>query len=95
MTRPSGVGSVDDEFDDRPRRRKKTKIEKPAYADFKETRQGRQQLQCECGCQAWHLWDDQVASCSNCGLPEPIIQFTIRDTEEAAEFLDTVMGNAS
>jgi ribosomal protein L37E len=82
---------VEDEFDDRPSRRKKTKITKPAYADFKETRQDKNQLTCECGSQSWHLWSDMVASCSTCGLPEPIIQFTIRDTESAAEFLEELM----
>ncbi len=89
MTRRYGEDQSPDEFDERPRR--KVKITKPSYADFKEKRDGKQQLTCECGSQHWHLWDDQVASCAICGLPEPIIQFSIRDAESADEFLDDIM----
>lgn len=90
MTRQYGESQEPEEFDERPAR-KKVKITKPAYADFKEKRDGKQQLTCECGSQHWHLWDDQVASCAICGLPEPIIRFSLRGAEEADEFLDMVM----
>lgn len=96
MARRSGSenAETEEEFDEReyrPSKPRKVKITKPTYADFKETRDGRQQLTCECGSQIWQLWDDQVAACGTCGLPEPIIQFSIRDAESADEFLDAVM----
>lgn len=84
---------VFDERDYRPGKPRKIKITKPNYADFRETRDGRQQLTCECGSQVWQLWDDQVAACGICGLPEPIIQFSIRDLEDAETFLDNVMNS--
>lgn len=58
---------------------------KPAYPDFKETRGGKKQLQCECGGQAWHLWDDDVVSCATCGLPETAVSFEMLN-DEVAEF---------
>jgi hypothetical protein len=93
MAKQFGPSESPEEFDEgdyRPKRHK-VKITKPSYADFKETRENRSQLTCECGSQHWHLWDDQVASCAICGLPEPIISFSIRDGESAEDFLDAVM----
>ena len=95
MDKLSGDVLAEEVFDEReyraPRKRK-IRYNKPTYADFKETRDGKSQLTCECGSQVWQLWDDQVAACGICGLPEPIIQFVIRDAEEAEKFLESVMG---
>lgn len=96
MARQFGPDESPEEFDPgdyRPRRARKIRINKPTYADFKETRDNKQQLTCECGSQVWQLWDDNVAACGICGLPEPIIQFSIRDAEEAEEFLENVMNS--
>jgi hypothetical protein len=93
MARQFGNDAAE-EFDERayaPPKKRKVKITKPTYADFKETRDGKNQLTCECGSQVWQLWDDHVAACGICGLPEPIISFSLRGAEEAEEFLDNVM----
>jgi len=94
MGKPFGSEGAEefDEGDYRAPRKRKIRYNKPTYADFKDTRDGKQQLTCECGSQVWQLWDDQVAACGTCGLPEPIIQFSIRDAEEAEKFLEIVMG---
>lgn len=59
------------------------RLQKPNYPDFKETRDGRKKLQCECGSQNWQMWDDDVVSCAICGLPETMITFTLLGDEEA------------
>lgn len=56
---------------------------KPTYPDFKETRENKRQLQCECGSQIWHLWEDDVTSCATCGLPETAITFDMLGDEQA------------
>lgn len=91
MIRQYGEDRSPDDDDGGYKKPRKVKITKPSYADFKEKRDGKQQLTCECGSQHWHLWDDEVASCAICGLPEPIISFSLRSAEAAEEFLDDVM----
>lgn len=91
MTRQYGEDRSPDDDDGGYQKRRKVKITKPSYADFKETRENKSQLTCECGSQHWQLWDDHVVACAICGLPEPIISFSIRDAESADDFLDAVM----
>ncbi len=59
------------------------RMPKPNYPDFKATRENKRQLQCECGSQVWHLWDDHIASCGTCGLPETAVRFEMVDDAQA------------
>jgi hypothetical protein len=77
-----------DEHYERP---KIVRIRKPIYRDFKETRDGIRQSTCECGAQAWQLWEDGVVSCNTCGLPEPTIGFHLIEPEEAEIRLEQMM----
>lgn len=76
---------------DRQAPRKVKRSPKPSYPDFKETRDGRKQLQCECGSQSWHLWDDKIASCATCGLPETAVSFHLVDDEQAELLQEALM----
>lgn len=59
------------------------RLQKPNYPDFKETRDKKRQLQCDCGSQSWHLWDDHIISCATCGLPETSVKFELVSDEQA------------
>lgn len=83
MTRRHGGAPVaeDEEFESSGKPEKR--LPKPNYPDFKVTREGERQLQCDCGSQSWHLWEDRIVSCATCGLPETSVKFDLLGNEEA------------
>jgi hypothetical protein len=94
MPDPIDIASEDIDSPDhtRQRRKRKVRIDKPTYADFRETRKNIRQRECECGGQTWHLWEDGVVSCGTCGLPEPFVDFDLVSEEQAEERLERIMG---